>query len=83
MAIVPAIAHTPTHEVVRNERPEWAPLDLPPCPTEDSDNCYWDADVRGNGQGISFTVRNGNVYYVPPAECEAFVVEDGAAFCDG
>lgn len=24
---------------------------LPPCATEDSDNCYWDADTMGNGQG--------------------------------
>jgi hypothetical protein len=24
---------------------------LPPCETEDSINCYWDADVQGNGQG--------------------------------
>jgi len=22
-----------------------------PCPTEDSDNCFWDADVQGNGLG--------------------------------
>jgi len=27
---------------------------LPPCATEDSTNCYWDADTRGNGQGLSF-----------------------------
>lgn len=24
---------------------------LPPCATEDSDNCYWDADTMGNGLG--------------------------------
>ena len=24
---------------------------LPACQTEDSDNCYWDADTMGNGQG--------------------------------
>jgi len=24
------------------------------CPTEDSDMCYWDATVQGNGQGTSF-----------------------------
>lgn len=24
---------------------------LPPCATEDSDNCYWDADTMGNDQG--------------------------------
>lgn len=27
---------------------------LPPCPTEDSTNCYWDAEHRGNGVGTSF-----------------------------
>lgn len=26
-------------------------LDLPPCPTEDSDHCYWDAATMGNGRG--------------------------------
>jgi hypothetical protein len=34
---------------------------LPPCPTEDSDNCYWDGSVHGNGEGRSFTVVNGIV----------------------
>ena len=24
---------------------------LPPCATEDSSQCYWDADTMGNGQG--------------------------------
>jgi hypothetical protein len=24
---------------------------LPPCATEDSSHCYWDADTRGNGLG--------------------------------
>jgi len=24
---------------------------LPPCATEDSVNCYWDASAQGNGQG--------------------------------
>lgn len=32
---------------------------LPACPTEDSDNCYWDADTQGNGQG------NDSVVIVP------------------
>jgi hypothetical protein len=36
---------------------------LPPCPTEDSDNCYWDADTMGNGIGRSFTVVDGVVTY--------------------
>jgi len=33
------------------------------CPTEDSDNCYWDAATRGNGQGLSFVNVNGRVIY--------------------
>jgi hypothetical protein len=36
---------------------------LPPCLTEDSDNCYWDAKERGNGKGHSFTTINGETYY--------------------
>jgi uncharacterized protein YfaQ (DUF2300 family) len=24
---------------------------LPPCKTEDSSHCYWDAETQGNGQG--------------------------------
>jgi hypothetical protein len=24
-----------------------------PCPTEDSTNCYWDAQTQGNGRGTS------------------------------
>jgi hypothetical protein len=27
---------------------------MPPCPTEDSTNCGWDASKRGNGRGVSF-----------------------------
>ncbi|WNO27760.1 membrane protein [Microbacterium phage Huwbert] len=37
--------------------------ELPPCATEDSDNCYWDASVQGNGEGRSFDVRDGVVTY--------------------
>lgn len=36
---------------------------LPACITEDSDNCYWDAQTMGNGKGRSFTVINGEVTY--------------------
>jgi hypothetical protein len=39
---------------------------LPPCPTEDSVGCYWDASARGNGVGQSFTVdAEGQVTYLP------------------
>jgi hypothetical protein len=34
---------------------------LPPCATEDSDNCYWDAASMGNGEGLSFAVIEGEV----------------------
>jgi hypothetical protein len=29
-------------------------VELPPCQTEDSVSCYWDATHRGNGLGESF-----------------------------
>lgn len=32
---------------------------LPPCPTEDSTNCFWDATVNGNGMGQSFFEYDG------------------------
>lgn len=35
---------------------------LPPCAAEDSDNCFWDATVRGNGEGRSFVSLDGVVY---------------------
>lgn len=46
-------AATITRELVTNT----------PCPTEDSDNCHWDAATQGNGQGQSFTVTDGVVTY--------------------
>lgn len=36
---------------------------LPPCPTEDSTNCIWDATTSGNGGGTSFVDINGTTYY--------------------
>lgn len=39
---------------------------LPPCPTEDSVGCYWDAATMGNGTGRSYTVEpDGTVSYLP------------------
>lgn len=39
------------------------PRDLPPCATEDSVSCFWDAANRGNGIGQSFwTDANGTVH---------------------
>lgn len=37
---------------------------LPPCPTEDSTNCIWDASKRGNGQGQSFVGIGGTVIFI-------------------
>ena len=31
--------------------PESVQNSIPPCATEDSDNCYWDAQTMGNGAG--------------------------------
>jgi len=36
---------------------------LPPCPTEDSDNCVWDAAMRGNRLGQGFVRIHGRTYY--------------------
>lgn len=33
------------------------------CEFEDSDNCYWDAQSRGNGAGDSFVVIDGVYFY--------------------
>lgn len=38
-----------------------AALDTP-CPTEDSQNCYWDADAAGNGSGESFLTVEGHIF---------------------
>lgn len=43
-----------------------ADLALPPCPTEDSVACHWDAAHQGNGLGRSFDVdAEGHVTYTP------------------
>lgn len=37
---------------------------LPPCQTEDSVSCHWQADSQGNGQGRSFdSDSQGNITY--------------------
>jgi|SRR5215217_7303172 len=37
---------------------------IPPCEFEDSENCYWNANKRGNGGGDSFIAWNDNIYYM-------------------
>lgn len=59
-AVLPLVAHTPAPGASRASA---VAVQLTPCATEDSDDCYWDAAVRGNGVGQSFTVRNGVVTY--------------------
>lgn len=39
---------------------------FPPCATEDSQWCYWDATSRGNRRGRSFVAgAEGQVIYLP------------------
>jgi len=41
------------------------------CPTEDSDNCYWDADTMGNGIGQdSIVLTDGVADVTAPREGE-------------
>lgn len=55
---VPTPAPTPTSGPVSvNEDAPVVPdspseSPLPPCPTEDSEGCYWDASEHGNGEGV-------------------------------
>jgi hypothetical protein len=39
-----------------------------PCPTEDSANCYWDAQTRSNGKGDSFLDLGGRIVWRGAAE---------------
>ena len=34
---------------------------IPPCVTEDSNNCYWDAQTMGNGGGTDSVVLDINM----------------------
>lgn len=40
-------------------------LILPPCATEDSNQCTWDASVQGNGQGTSFVAIGDTILPLP------------------
>jgi hypothetical protein len=35
-----------------------------PCETEDSDMCYWNAAIQGNGEGRSFVSVGGTAHYL-------------------
>lgn len=53
MSQPPVDEPTPTPIVTEEPRPAEVPLpeELPLCPTEDSVDCYWDADKQGNQLG--------------------------------
>ncbi len=42
--------------------------ELVPCVTEDSNNCYWDAQLHGNGEGRSFITIDDVTYLCGPGE---------------
>lgn len=42
-----------------------SPDTLPYCEQEDSDNCYWDSHLLGNGKGQSFISIDGHRYFIP------------------
>lgn len=44
-----------------HDAPELPLTSFPPCPHEDSENCFWNAQARGNGQGTSFFNVYGDV----------------------
>lgn len=46
-----------------NQRTHRTAYLIHPCPTEDSTDCYWFADVQGNGRGSSFIDIDGHTYY--------------------
>jgi len=39
-------------------------MSFPDCVHEDSSNCYWNAEVRGNGEGHSFINIADGVWYI-------------------
>lgn len=52
-----ALALSPVATAQAPDAPRWQTR---PCKYEDSVNCYWDAQARGNGEGHSFySVRVG------------------------
>lgn len=66
LAILGAVVLVP-HAIAYTLVPEYSYGSLsdafPACAQEDSTNCYWDATIRGNGQGNSFIDVDGTAYY--------------------
>lgn len=50
---------------VGTEPKSMSDMGLPPCNVEDqvAPDCYWDADERSNGRGVSFIVVDGTVTF--------------------
>lgn len=46
-----------TVAVAAPARPDLPAWQTHPCKSEDSVNCYWNAHTMGNGQGLSYYVR--------------------------
>lgn len=60
-----ADGYRPGYEDGRVEGEDWILSALQrPCETEDSDMCYWNAAVQGNGEGRSFVSVYGTAYYL-------------------
>lgn len=58
-AVIASVALAITEVVLIMTQPTPYYRSLPPCAYEDSDNCFWDAELRGNGEGQSFYTLNG------------------------
>ena len=54
VGMTPVLVANAVDETPAQSRATWADQ---PCEYEDSTNCFWDAQVEGNGQGNSFYVR--------------------------
>lgn len=76
MSQPPVDEPTPTPIVTEEPRPAEVPLpeELPLCPTEDSVDCYWDADKQGNQLGTDVVnppepARSTRKLPSPPSRC--------------
>lgn len=62
-ASITAVVWMAADEMADRGAAESPEIVLTPCVTEDQQtDCYWDADVRGNGAGTSFVVIDGELY---------------------
>lgn len=61
--IVLIVAAFGAGQMVAHDEVSHGGTSLPACPTEDSDDCYWDARLHGNGAGRSFVTVDGVTLY--------------------